>query len=214
MKFAALALVGTSAAINISNQEKLFANSVVQDIVDENGIEKIEDYSLIELNADKILEKQGGWEFRASHHGFPGTVNEHGDFMSPYTRQIPERFIGDAAQDLDHSIDKFTQNMLNNYAIEGKDDETGIPTGKFWVTKADARKVAGEVICTHFKRCGADAAAWLDSDDHNNNDGIGTRFDVAWSYYDVNKQGRLDAIGMIANFMRHMFRPLGQLDLQ
>jgi hypothetical protein len=134
--------------------------------------------------------------------------------MSPYARSIPERFVGDAAQELDSSIDKFTQNMLSNYAIEGKDDKTGTPTGKFWVTKATARKVAGEVICTHFKMCGDAGAAWLDSEDHDNNDAIGTRFDVAWKYYDVNGQGRLDAVGMIANFMRQMFRPLGQLDLQ
>lgn len=211
MKYAALALVGTAAAI--TNQEKLFMNSIVSDIADENGIEKIENYDLIQLNAGKILEEQAGWEYTAGHHGFPGTVNENGDFMSPYARAIPDRFVGDSAQEDVPPVDKFTQNILNNFAIEGKDADTHQPTGKFWVTKDTARTIAGEVICTHFKKCGDAGADWLDTTDHMDNDATGSRFDVAWKYYDVNGQGRLDAVGMIANFMRHMFRPLGQLDI-
>jgi len=189
-------------------------STVVADIAEENGIEKIENYDLIQINSGKVLEIQDGFAFAPSHHGFPGTVNENGDFMSPYSRSIPETFVGDSAQEAIPPVDKFTQNMLNNYAVEGKDGETGLPTGKFWINKDTARTIAGEVACTHYKKCGEDADTWLDSQDHNDSDATGTRFDVSWKYYDVNGQGRLDAVGMIANFMRHMFRSLGDLDLQ
>ena len=54
MKFTAIALVGTAAAI--TNQEKLYMSTVVADIAEENGIEKIENYDLIQINTGKVLE--------------------------------------------------------------------------------------------------------------------------------------------------------------
>ena len=41
-------------------------------------------------------------------HEFPGTVNEHGNFMDPYNRVIPTRFVGDAADENAYPVDKFT----------------------------------------------------------------------------------------------------------
>ena len=40
------------------------------------------------------------------------------------------------------------------------------------------------------------------------------RFDSSWSYYDVNDDGKIDAIGAIASLLRRLTRPLGSLDIQ
>lgn len=48
----------------------------------------------------KILEEKdsfAGWH--AGLSGFPGTVNENGNYMQPYARELPEVFTGDAAND-------------------------------------------------------------------------------------------------------------------
>jgi hypothetical protein len=39
--------------------------------------------------------------------------------MQPYERVLPERFVGDAAQEDVVPVDKFTQNLIENYATEG-----------------------------------------------------------------------------------------------
>lgn len=186
-------------------------SDVVQDIAEENGIEKIENYNLVQTEG--ILEGQDGWEYKPSHNGFPGTLNANGNYMDAYSRKIPETFVGEHAHEGVPPVDKFTQNMLNNYAIEGKDKDAK-PTGLFWITDKTARTVANEIACTHYKMCGEDADKWLDSTEHADNDAEGTRYEVNWKYYDVNGQGQLDAIGMIGNFYRHMFRPLGELHLE
>ena len=55
------------------------------------------------VQLDKVLETtagsnvHGGWE--ASMHEFPGTQNDYGDYIQPYERVLPERFVGDAAQE-------------------------------------------------------------------------------------------------------------------
>ena len=54
----------------------------------------------------KILENKddfSGWH--AGLSGFPGTVNENGNYMQPYSREIPEVFAGDAANDGQIQID-------------------------------------------------------------------------------------------------------------
>ena len=97
-----LALLGFTAAINITprltNQEKLYISSALH-----------ED-ALIQLEEGKIIEEKkgfGGWP--ASMEEFPGTVNEYGDWYNAYERQIPERFQGDSADENYYPVDKFTQ---------------------------------------------------------------------------------------------------------
>ena len=126
-----------------------------------------------------------------------------GDFMQPYDRTIPERFTGDVSLD-SYPVDKFTQNMLQKYAIEGIEGKGANPqpTGKFYLTKDSARKASTEVVCTHFAQCGEDAEKFLT-----------LRYDDAWNYYDVNKTGQIDAIG-VSQFFRYLTRPLGMIDLQ
>ena len=81
--------------------------------------------------------------------------------------------------------------MINNYALEGikdkKDDGHPKPTGHFYLTRDVGRKVAAETICTHFAKCGDAGQAFLDEN-----------YDKAFDYYDVNKEGKLDAVGMAA----------------
>ena len=142
-----------------------------------------------------------GW---APHlDGVPGTQNDLGDFFQPYARAIPERFTGDVAID-SYPVDKFTQNMLTKYAVEGMDDKgkDGVkPSGKFYLTNAAARKAATEVLGTHFGLKGEDAEKFLT-----------LRYDDAWNYYDVNKAGKIDAVG-VSQFFRYLTRPLGMIDL-
>ena len=48
----------------------------------------------------KIIEDKD--DFAGWHHGldgFPGTVNENGNYMQPYARELPEVFQGDSAND-------------------------------------------------------------------------------------------------------------------
>lgn len=96
---------------------------------------------------------------------FPGTVNENGAYMDAYERgsRIPERFQGDSADEGAYPVDKFTQNLLDNYALEGQSDkkEDGAPTGAFFLTHDTGRKVASEVLCTHFSKCGDAATEYL-----------------------------------------------------
>lgn len=144
---------------------------------------------------------------------FPGTVNDQGNFMDAYERgsRIPERFVGDSADENAYPVDKFTQNLIDNYALEGHTDkkEHPQPTGAFFLTKDTGRKVAAEVLCTHFSKCGGDGQAFMDSIDEH---GI-SHYDESWNHYDVNKEGKIDAIGMAAQFMRYLTRPLGWLDI-
>jgi len=126
--------------------------------------------------------------------------------MQPYSREIPERFVGDAAQEDVVPVDKFTQNLIANYAKEGttggKDPK---PDGHFYITKAQSHKLAEEILCTHFKMCGADASTWLDDASLN-------RFEHAWEYFDVLKAGKVDAVGSSTLF-RYLTTPLGWLDI-
>merc|ERR1719487_3104194 len=161
--------MGTSQAINLHNKERL------------SNQEKL--YKILE-NKDSF----SGWG--AHLHEFPGTVNENGSFMQPYERVIPTVFDGDAANDGQIPIDMFTRNMIENYAIEGIADQgedhiDPSPTGKFYLSKEKGRALAAETICTHFSKCGADGEAYLND-----------KYDAAFKYYDVNGDGRIDAIGM------------------
>jgi hypothetical protein len=138
MKYLALiALLGSASTVELaqkSNQDKLYDNMLVQ--------------------TEKVIENADDWEGWRSHmHEFPGTVNQNGNFMDSYDRTIPVRFQGDSADDGYYPVDTFTQNILNTYAIEGvtgQKQKDARPTGAFYLTKADARKAANEVICTHF----------------------------------------------------------------
>lgn len=195
-----IALLASAQAYNLNNQEILY-----------QATRTLEDSSLVQLEESKVLEKLPGWNgWHPEMNEFPGTVNEFGNFMDPYERKAPERFVGDAAQEGVPPVDKFTQNLIDKYATEGHTgndkDEHPKPDGKFYINRDNALKVAKEVICTHFKKCGAEADAWLSSADNDT-------FNRSFDYFDVNKEGRLDVVG-VATFFRYMFQPLGWVDLE
>jgi hypothetical protein len=125
--------------------------------------------------------------------------------MQPYARDTPHPFVGEPAQTNYYPVDTFTQSMINNYAIEGvagKKEDNPQPTGKFYLTKDSARKASVEVLCTHFAKCGAEGEKYL-----------AFYYDDAWKYYDVNREEKIDAIG-VSQFFRFLTRPLGTIDLQ
>jgi hypothetical protein len=130
MKYIAIvALLGSAEAIKLeTNQDKL--------------------YDYMNLQTDKVIESLPNWDGWHPHmHEFPGTVNEFGNYMDPYNRVLPlgQVFVGDAADEGYYPVDKFTQNMLKNYAVEGVTDpklKNPKPTGKFYLTKASARRAA------------------------------------------------------------------------
>jgi hypothetical protein len=197
---AALALLGAVSTYDLrrlTNQDKLFATMALFD-----------DDSLVQTG--KVLETtagsnvHGGWG--PEMHEFPGTQNEYGDFIQPYERVLPERFVGDAAQEDVVPVDKFTQNLIENYATEGttgkKDPK---PTGTFYISKAQAHTLAQEILCTHFKKCGAEGTEWLD-------DAAMHRWEHAWEYFDVLKAGKVDAVGSTTLF-RYLTQDLGWLDI-
>lgn len=186
---AVIALLGSASAVELkTNQDKLF------------------DQMLIQTESSKIIENADTWAGWHPHMDkFPGTVNQNGNFMDGYERAIPDPFVGDSADTGYYPVDTFTQRMLEKYAVEGvtgQKQKDASPTGSFYLTKNTARKAAEEVVCTHFKKCGAEAEKFL-----------AFYYEDAWNYYDVNRVGRIDAIG-VSQFFRHLTLPLGTIDLQ
>ena len=60
-------------------------------------------------DSERILEGRPNWEgWHPYMHGFPGTVNEFGNWMDPYSRKTPTVFVGDSAEEGIPQVDKFT----------------------------------------------------------------------------------------------------------
>ena len=77
-------------------------------------------------------------------HGFGG--------YHTYMRDIPDRFETESDDRLMHS-------MYNQYATEGQ--KNGLPDGNFWLTEADARRAALEIVGTHLHLKGKDADSYV-----------------------------------------------------
>ena len=70
---------------------------------------------------------------------YPHWMDGFGGYHT-YKRDIPDRFESEAD-------DTLMRSLYKNYATEG--ESNGHPNGKFWVTAADAKRVAAEVAETH-----------------------------------------------------------------
>ena len=92
--------------------------------------------------------------------------------------------------------DTFTKKMIKEYALEVADEDTGLPTGKFIVSKDATRKAAVEVLGTHLGLFGADAEAHL-----------AKYFDMVWSHFDVLSKGSLEAVEL-NHLMRDLCKPV------
>ncbi|MFM7851059.1 MAG: hypothetical protein ACKO96_03885 [Flammeovirgaceae bacterium] len=65
--------------------------------------------NFVMTDSERILEGRPNWEgWHPYMHGFPGTVNEYGNWMDPYSRKTPTVFVGDSAEEGIPQVDKFT----------------------------------------------------------------------------------------------------------
>ena len=72
---------------------------------------------------------------------YDSSMNGFGGYHT-YIRDTPDRFETEAD-------DTLMKSMYANYATEGEKDN--LPTGRFYVTKANAQKACDEVVSTHLR---------------------------------------------------------------
>ena len=127
--------------------------------------------------------------YTPEYSGFEGNNHLGGEWRDAYERVVPEAFQGEQR-------DTFTAKMIEKFAIEGQDDKTGTPNGKFFMTKNATKKASYEVLETHLGLKGEAADAHLNK-----------YFDEVWDHTDVLKEGKLEAIEM-NKFMRTLCKPV------
>jgi len=114
---------------------------------------------------------------------YPAYMNGFGGYRT-YIRDTPDRFESEAD-------DTLMRSMYDTYANEGM-DKAGLPDGRFWVTEANARKAAGEIVGTHLHLLGKDQETFLNEN-----------FPAAWKRYDVNEEGKIE-LDRMPIFLRHI----------
>ena len=102
---------------------------------------------------------------------------EHGKMGGKYTRVIPARFSSD-------EDDLLLRSVFNNYALEGETKDE-LPDGTFWMDKKSTMALSREVLATHLALSGNALESYLS-----------TYFDKAWSHFDVNRTGYVEAVKM------------------
>ena len=85
---------------------------------------------------------------------YPAYMNGFGGYRT-YIRDTPDRFESEAD-------DTLMRSMYDTYASEGMDKD-GIPNGQFFVTEANAKKAAAEIVGTHLKLLGDDQKAFVNA---------------------------------------------------
>jgi len=115
---------------------------------------------------------------------FEARENGTGPLDKKYERVPPEHFATG-------SDDLFMKSMIMNYAQEGKDKE-GAPNGQFFMTEAQTKAAAAEVLGTHKGLDGPAKAEYLK-----------TYFPRTWAHFDVNKAGMV-GVEVIPQFMRFL----------
>jgi len=78
-------------------------------------------------------------------------MNGFGGYKT-YIRDTPDRFETEAD-------DTLMKSMYATYATEGEADK--LPTGRFYVTKENAKKACDEVINTHLHLNGSEKEAYV-----------------------------------------------------
>ena len=221
MKFAVCALVANVSALrlNMNLQEMTNeANSVLMQYHhkkdhDRAGISYCasciglahmysHDHSDLQVDADtharRVEETSKDFAgFDAGLHGFVGNNHNGGEWKDAYERVLPGNFDNSN----DHPVDTFTANVIKNYATEGVTKE-GKPDGRFFIVKAQAKKLALEVVKTHLGFTGKKLQDFMDK-----------KFDETWNHYDVNDEGTMDAL-WASPFMRALCKSEKDIDLQ
>lgn len=88
-----------------------------------------------------------------------------------YDREIPSQWTAE-------TDDRLMNSITSKYAVEEKDKTTGNPTGKFWLTKKGAKKIADEVAGTYFSK---------------NKQALADRFEHTWKEVDPLGDGYIPA---------------------
>merc|ERR1740116_132142 len=115
---------------------------------------------------------------------FEARENGTGPLDKKYERVAPEHFSTG-------SDDLFMKSMIMNYSQEGKDKE-GAPNGQFFMTEAQTKAAAAEVLGSHKSLDGPAKAEYLK-----------TYFPRTWAHFDVNKAGMIGVESM-PQFMRFL----------
>ena len=153
-------------------------------------VEEDDDKVNVMLSEEGIEEKKKDFHgYHPWYNGYEGSSHLGVEWRSPYERKIPESFTGDER-------DTFTAKIIKEFALEGHDEETGKPNGKFTVNKEQTKAASYEVLSTHLGLKGAAA------DEH-----LAKYFNEVWDHMDVNKTGRLEAIE-VNKFMRDLCKPV------
>ena len=147
-------------------------------------ITDLPDNLFLQTEEAKIEEKDMKVVYHPGYDGFEGNKGTFGDWREPYERVVPE------------TSDTFTKKMIKEYAIETADEDTGLPTGHFIVTKDATRKAAIEVLGTHLGLYGPDAESHLQK-----------YFEMVWNHFDVLQKGSLEAIEL-NHLMRDLCKPV------
>ena len=66
--------------------------------------------------------------YTPDYHNYTGNSHNGIAWRDAYERVIPEHLTGEFR-------DTFTEKMIKDYALEGRDEKTGQPNGVFSVTK-------------------------------------------------------------------------------
>ena len=101
-----------------------------------------------------------------------------------YIRTIPDQFG-------EESTEKFMKHILNDYALEKKNEKGG-PSGVFVMEKKQTMAVARETLEKHKGLKGKELDAYMKQ-----------YFQRTWDHFDVNNNGSLDALDMTA-FMKYL----------
>jgi len=106
-----------------------------------------------------------------------------------YSRKVPEEFSG--AED-----DLLMRSIIKKWALEGNDN--GVPSGKFYVTRAIFDNISNDVVKQHLKYRGPHRQNFLKE-----------RCPKIWSHFDVNKKGYL-SVNEVPQMLRML---LGEVEL-
>ena len=154
--------------------------------------------SLVHVGSRRVEETASDFEgFPASLDGFVGNNHNDGQWKDSYERVVP----GHLNDDEGVPVDKFTANVIKNYATEGVSKE-GLPNGQFFITKDQTMALAREVVETHLGKKGKEIDEYLKK-----------KFSETWEHYDVNSEGILEA-NWASPFMRTLCKPEKNIDLQ
>ena len=103
-------------------------------------------------------------DYNADMNGFGG--------YHTYIRDTPDRFETEAD-------DTLMKSMYATYATEG--EAAGLPTGRFYVTKDNAKKACDEVVNTHLRLADKEKASYIEA-----------QFPALWTRFDVNEEGKIE----------------------